>query len=198
MLPWEHAAVGYLAYSLLVHACYRRSPDGVETVAVVIGSQFPDLVDKPLAWQFGVVESGYAVGHSVFVAVPVAVAAGALARARGRAGAALAFAVGYLAHLPGDVVPDYLREGRLPTEVVLWPVRTGPPNPRQPVVPHALAIFEEYARTLASPDPPTYLLVQFGFVALTALLWLYDGAPVARELALGMRRLLAGAVRRAE
>ncbi|MFW5919924.1 MAG: metal-dependent hydrolase, partial [Halanaeroarchaeum sp.] len=30
MWPWEHAAVGYLTYSLAVHLLRRRSPTGPE------------------------------------------------------------------------------------------------------------------------------------------------------------------------
>jgi hypothetical protein len=198
MLPWEHAAVGYLAYSLFSHLRYRRAPGGVETIAVIVGAQFPDLIDKPLAWQFGVFDSGYALGHSVFLALPAAAVAAALARTRDRFVAAGAFAVGYLLHLPGDVVPGYLQSGELHLEIVLWPVRTATPGQYDtPAVARTLAIFEEYVRTLTSQDPPTLVLVQAGVVALTGLLWLYDGAPVLRELVVGTRDLLSKTPRNA-
>jgi len=194
MLPWEHAAIGYLAYSLLSHALARRSPGALEALAAVVGSQGPDLIDKPLSWQYGVFESGYALGHSVFLAVPLAVAAALLARAYGRARVGAAFAVGYLFHLPGDVVPTFLRSGELPLAVVLWPVAKAPPSAEQPVVGVTVDLFFEYVDVLTAQDPPTLVLVQAGVIGLTALLWLYDGAPVLRELLVGVRRRLTGAV----
>lgn len=196
MLPWEHAAVGYLAYSLLSHLLARRSPGALEAVAALVGSQGPDLIDKPLSWQYGVFESGYALGHSVLFAVPLAVAAGLLARAFGRARVGAAFAVGYLLHLPGDVVPTYLRDGVLPLEVVLWPVAKAPPSSDQPVVDVTIELLFEYVGVLTAQDPPTLVVVQAGVIVLTALLWLYDGAPVLREIVLGVRRLLGGTGRR--
>lgn len=196
MLPWEHAAVGYLAYSLLSHALARRSPGALEALAAVVGSQGPDLIDKPLSWQYGVFESGYALGHSVLFAVPLTVAAALLARAYGRLRVGAAFAVGYLFHLPGDVVPPFLRSGELPLAVVLWPVAKAPPSAEQPVVGVTVDLFFEYVDVLTAQDPPTLVLVQAGVIGLTALLWLYDGAPVLREIVLGLRRLLDGVDRR--
>jgi len=197
MLPWEHAAVGYLAYSLLSHLLVRRSPGALEAVAAVVGSQGPDLIDKPLSWQYGVFESGYALGHSIFLAVPLAVAAGLLARSYGRARVGAAFAVGYLLHLPGDIVEDVLRGGDVLLSPVLWPVEKAPPSPEQPVVGVTIDLFFEYVDALTAPDPPTLVLVQTGVIGLTALLWLYDGAPVLRELLVGIRRRLSGGVGKA-
>lgn len=194
MLPWEHAAVGYLAYSLLSHLLARRSPGALEALAALVGSQGPDLIDKPLSWQYGVFESGYALGHSIFLAVPLAVAAGLLARAYGRLRVGAAFAVGYLLHLPGDVVPTYLQHGSLPLAVVLWPVEKAPPSADQPVVGVTVDLFFEYVDVLTAQDPPTLVLVQAGVIGLTALLWLYDGAPVLRELLVGIRRRLSGGI----
>jgi len=196
VLPWEHAAIGYLAYSLLSHVFARRSPGALDAVAAIVGSQVPDLIDKPLAWQLGAFETSYALGHSIFFGVPAAVAAALLARSVGRGRVGAAFAVGYLFHLPGDVMQDFFQRGELPVEHVLWPVVTAPPTADRRVVDVTLGLFFEYVDALTSPDPPTLLLVQAGVIALTALLWLYDGAPVLRELLVGIRRRLAGAGRR--
>ncbi|SNZ05196.1 LexA-binding, inner membrane-associated putative hydrolase [Natronoarchaeum philippinense] len=194
MLPWEHAAVGYLAYSLWCHVVDRRSPGALEAIAALVGSQLPDLIDKPLSWQYGVFDSGYALGHSIFFAVPVAVGAGLLARTYGRGSVGVALVLGYLLHLPGDLVEDVLREGELVAAPILWPVVTAPPSPEQPVVGVTVELFYEYVDALTAPDPPTFVLVQAGVIVGTALLWLYDGAPVLRELLVGVRRRLGHAV----
>jgi len=194
MWPWEHAAVGYLAYSLFCHAYYRDSPGGLDAFAVVFASVLPDLIDKPLAYQFGVFDTGYALGHSIFFAVPLAVVIGIGTRQLGRPRAGLAFGVGYLLHLPGDFVPHYLR-GSERFNRVLWPVRDAPGNPgTDGLADLTWLYFVEYWAALTSGDPPTYLIVQTGMVLFTGLLWLYDGAPVLREFVVGTWRLVGKTV----
>jgi len=49
MMPWGHllvAALPVIAYTTIRH---QRVPDGMVLFGVVLGSQFPDLIDKPLA-----------------------------------------------------------------------------------------------------------------------------------------------------
>lgn len=48
MWPWEHLAISYLAYSLLGRLAWRRPRPLREPPSVTFGTQFPDLVDKPL------------------------------------------------------------------------------------------------------------------------------------------------------
>ncbi|MFP9190842.1 metal-dependent hydrolase [Natrialbaceae archaeon A-CW1-1] len=191
MWPWEHVVVGYLAYSLFAHLYYRSSPGALETIAVVVASVLPDFIDKPLAWEFVVFESGYALGHSVFFAVPLCLVVGVLARQAGRARPGLAFAIGYLLHLPADVIPIYFRRGTLPIERILWPVRTTPPD-------SGVAGFREqfltmvgtYRHQLVAGELSNVEWVGLGLVAVTVVLWLVDGAPVARELCTGSVRVV--------
>ncbi|MFU8867058.1 metal-dependent hydrolase [Natronococcus sp.] len=199
MWPWEHAIVGYVAYSLFCHAYYRDSPGGLEAFAVVFASVLPDLIDKPLAWEFEVFEIGYAIGHSIFFAVPLSIAVGALARSRGRLRAGLAFGLGYLLHLPADVLDGYLRDGHLSFWILLWPFRQDEAHlhARETsigVVDQFFVYFFRYLFQLLSGDPSSYLLFQFGLAAFAALLWLYDGAPVLRESLLAVKHLLERAV----
>ncbi|WP_255169779.1 metal-dependent hydrolase [Natrononativus amylolyticus] len=184
MWPWEHAIMGYLAYSLFSHVVYRESPDGLEAFAVVFASVLPDLIDKPLAWQFGVFETGYELGHSIFFAIPLSIAVGMYARSVGRPRAGLAFALGYLLHLPADVLDSYVRGGRVQFELVLWPVRTVELHPHE----HQLSfgeqfslLFAQYQQELLAGDPSLYIWSQIGIAVAAAVLWLYDGAPVLRE-----------------
>ena len=193
MWPWEHAIVGYLVYSLFCHAVYRDSPGGLEAFAVVFASVLPDLVDKLLAWEFGVFAGGYALGHSIFAAVPLAIAVGLAARASGRFRAGIAFGIGHLLHLPADVIDTYVREGVFLPELVLWPaVVIEDPTANQGFVDQFLRFFGRYQRELFAGDLPTYLWVQIGLALFAFLLWLYDGAPVLRELLRGCRRVVLG------
>ena len=126
MFPWTHAAVGY---ALLVGLALvlRRQVSRAELVAVVAGALLPDLVDKPLAWWFGVLPSGRSLAHSLLLAVPLAVFVLAVAWYRGQLAAGAAFGLGYASHLLGDtyVALYYWRPAEL--TFLLWPVL--PPYP---------------------------------------------------------------------
>lgn len=198
MWPWEHAIVGYLAYSICCRIAFGRSPGGLEAFAVVLASILPDLIDKPLAWEFGVIESGYAIGHSILFAVPLAIAAGLLARAAGRPGTGVAFGIGYLLHLPADVLYHYAVRGIVQWEVLLWPVRTVPPEGQYGLVGYSTDLLVAYGYRMVVGEPSTYLRIQLAIAGCAFLLWLADGAPVLREFLVGGKRLLArsGAVGR--
>ncbi len=190
MWPWEHVVVGYLAYSLLCHLYYRDSPGGLETVAVVFASVLPDLIDKPLAWEYGLFESGYALGHSIFFAVPLSIAVGLLARQVGRTRVGIAFGLGYLLHLPADVLDGYLRGGVYNHNILLWPLERGAGYGEEPGFhDQFLHHFGQYREELTAGDPSTYILAQLGLTVLVALVWLYDGAPVLRESLVGGKQL---------
>lgn len=188
MWPWEHVIVGYVAYSLFSHLVYREGPDGVAALAVVFAALFPDLLDKTLSWQFGIFPGGYAVGHSVFVAVPLSILVGVLAHRLGRPRAGFAFGAGYLLHLPSDVIPDYPRYGRFPVERVLWPLEQAEGEHGQGLINGFLEAFVPLAHQLITLDPSPELTFQLGLMGCAFLLWTYDGMPVLRELVVGTHR----------
>ncbi|PSQ17916.1 hypothetical protein BRC99_00275 [Halobacteriales archaeon QS_7_69_60] len=68
MLPWGHLAVGYLAYSLAVRGRTGGPPAGLATAALAVGTQFPDLIDKPLVAWVSLLPSGRSLGHSLLFA----------------------------------------------------------------------------------------------------------------------------------
>lgn len=191
MWPWEHAIVGYVAYSVFAHVVYRDSPSGLEAFAVVFASVLPDLIDKPLAWEYGVFDSGYALGHSIFFAIPLSIVVGALAHRVGRSRAGLAFGIGYLLHLPSDVLDAYLRNGVAQYELMLWPVVTPQESGHEHgFLEYFMRLFGNYQNELLAGDLSTYLWAQLGLGAFAFVLWLYDGAPVLRECLVGTKRVL--------
>lgn len=185
MMPWTHAVVAYIAFSLATHALARQSPTTRETVLVGAGALFPDLVDKPLAWQFGVLEGGRTLAHSVFVAVPLSVAVVVLAVRRDRPRLGLAFAAGYLLHLPGDLVPEYLQSGTVAVGTLFWPVTDGGGGQGESFLGEFIANTVPYARELIdavlSGDPSWQLLVFSLVWVLAVSLWVYDGMPVVLD-----------------
>ncbi|MGQ4556070.1 metal-dependent hydrolase [Halobellus sp. GM3] len=192
MWPWEHAAVAYLAYSAVVHALRRRSPTGPEAIAIAVGSVFPDLIDKPLAWEFEVFGAGYGVAHSVFFAVPMAVGVAALARRRERAAVGAAFAVGYLLHLPADLFVGYVTEGRVPFARVLWPLRSVETSYDGGFSGTLVDYLGGYLGSILSGDVGTPVAVGLGALGLCVLVWLIDGAPGVRGALVAVRDIVAG------
>ncbi|USZ68085.1 metal-dependent hydrolase [Halorussus salilacus] len=183
MWPWEHLAVGYLVYSLFSRWFDGRAPRGAAVVALAFGTQFPDLVDKPLAWVFGVLPSGYSLGHSIFVAAPLSLLAVAVGAAVGRRYVGTAFAVGYLSHLPGDVFYPVLVGGRANPGAVLWPVVSPPPTGTSVGLREMVgALFGRYLQNLFTAELSAYFLLEIGLLASVVLLWLYDGMPPLRAL----------------
>ncbi|WP_254272281.1 metal-dependent hydrolase [Haloarcula marina] len=200
-MPWEHAFVGYVSYSLFVHAVYRASPTSASTIVVGVGSLFPDLVDKPLAWELGIFPSGYGIAHSVFFALPVSVATGWFAWSRGRPRLGIAFTVGYLLHLMADLGSKFLLDGELQLARVLWPIRQAGSGYDTGFVGELTGNIVGYVRWMSSemvsanPDP--YFLLLLGIWLLGMAVWLYDGMPVARDLFDAVRRVVRDIARAA-
>ncbi|WP_226041653.1 metal-dependent hydrolase [Natrinema sp. DC36] len=197
MWPWEHAIVGYLAYSLCCHAVFRESPTGLEAFTVVFASVLPDLIDKPLAWEYGVFENGYAIGHSLFFAVPLAIFVGMIAHAATRSRAGLAFGLGYLLHPFGDVVDSVFRQGVLQFELMLWPIASVEGHSPGPSFLEAFFdLFGRYSSDMLAGDISTYLWAQLGLAGAALVVWLVDGAPVLRECLLAGVGLVRSALGR--
>ncbi|WP_284033485.1 metal-dependent hydrolase [Halobaculum lipolyticum] len=95
MLPWTHAAFGYLLLLAVVLLLGRRF-SRAELLAVLVGTQLADVIDKPLAWWFDVVPSGRSLGHSLLFVVPLCAVVVAITWYRRHPEVGVAFGVGYL------------------------------------------------------------------------------------------------------
>ncbi len=95
-----------------------------------VGSQLPDLIDKPLAHELGVLPSGRVFMHSLPIALPVSAVALAYAVATGRRRLGGAFVGAYLLHLLGDTYRT-LQRGTIPPDL-LWPLVAPIPRPAVP------------------------------------------------------------------
>jgi membrane-bound metal-dependent hydrolase YbcI (DUF457 family) len=181
MWPWEHVVVGYLAFSAASHLWRRRSPRAGEAALVVLASLLPDLIDKPLAWSLQLVSGGYGPAHSTFFVLPaLAILCGRwwLTDRRWRG---VAFATGYLLHVSGDVFFNAM-DGTVDPEVFLWPVLVYEPSgERAGFAAETVLRVSKYLANLFSGDVSTYTTIQLGLLAVTIVLWMYDGAPVLRQ-----------------
>jgi hypothetical protein len=173
MWPWEHVALGYLLYSPLLRLVTRRGPDSRAAGLLAFGAVLPDLIDKTLSWGLGVFPTGYAIGHSVFVAVPV----GLLLLAAYWSARTGAFVAGYWSHLLGDIVDPIRSGGAVTVSRVLWPIFIGEPYEESLGLGRGVVYFTEFVRELPETDLTSPAILYLLLPAFALLIWLVDGAP---------------------
>lgn len=177
MWPWEHLAIGYLAYSALSRYRHGESPTTTATVAVAFGTQFPDLVDKPLAWGLDLVASGVSVAHSIFTALTLSVVAIALCRRTERPRLGVAFAVGYLSHLPADVVYGAVFGQQLRVGPYLWPLVESAPSAGRGLLDNVAYYLVRFVIFLTTERGLAFLSLEVLLLSFTAWIWVRDGCP---------------------
>ena len=177
MWPWEHVAFGYLLFSPFTHVRRHRLPSGRAVIVVVLATQLPDLIDKPLGWVFHVLPSGTSLAHSFVIAGPIVIAVAAVAARRGYRSEAIALTLGYGSHLLGDVFYHAVVGGSASLGIFLWPLVPQSPEvgtPLWPLVGHLLVVFVDF---LATPAGLFYLGFEVLFLATALAVWLRDGRP---------------------
>ena len=179
MWPWGHLALGYLAYSLGVRHFSERAPTDGAAVAVVLGTQFPDLVDKPLAWTFGVLPSGRSLAHSLFAAALILGLLKVGLRRTEDAELVNAFGVGYVSHIAGDAVYPLLSGEYSYLGFLVWPLVSGIDYDTEP------GFFAHFRSLTLTPET----IVGLGLSTLVFGLWLYDGTPGVTTLRAVSKRL---------
>jgi hypothetical protein len=158
MWPWGHLGVAYLAYRLGLRPDDRQV-HGLPAIAAVVGSQIPDLVDKPLAWWGTVLPTGRSLAHSGLTWLVVTIALLAIL-ARHRRTVVLAFSIGYGIHLLTDGLYPAIGAEWGQLTYLLWPVL---PSPEYSTAQSFLAHFAQFR--FASTT-----LFEFGLFAI-ALAW---------------------------
>lgn len=179
MWPWEHLAFGYLLWAGSVHLRGRRRVRADEALAVVLATQLPDLIDKPLAWTFAVLPSGVSLAHSLSFALPVTAAAVLLGRRTGRRTAAAAFAVAYGSHLLGDALYPLVRGHSFSPWFALWPFVSVPSNHAHPhgLLRNVAYYLDGYIAMLLSPRGFAYVVLELALLGAALAVWLYDDTP---------------------
>lgn len=167
MWPWGHLAVGYLLYSVFTHIRERRPPDGVATIALALGTQFPDLVDKPLAWTFGIIPNGRSLTHSFLIAVVLVAVLEVVLRRRDNGAVATAFGIGYLSHLFGDALYPFLTGDYYLISFLAWPLVPAIEYPTE----------QNFAAHLRELTLESFVSFEVALGLLVFMLWFYDGSP---------------------
>lgn len=166
MWPLGHAAVGYLLYTLATSGRFDRPPAHVPALALVFGTQFPDLLDKPLAWYLTVIPTGRSLFHSLLVLVPIVLAVVLVADRYGRRETGIAFGIGTLSHTLADSLP--VLWGGTEPRFLLWPVLDVVPYEGGP--PTILGLLRG-----SVGDP--YFAFEFVLAAIALAAWRRDGYP---------------------
>lgn len=178
MWPWEHLAFGYLAYSGYTRLRTGRAPRSDAVVVLGVATQLPDLVDKPLAWSLSVLPSGHSLAHSLLTALPLSVVALVLAHRAKRTDIGVAFAVGYLSHLAGDIIYP-AAVGQTPSfDFLFWPLVPVPTDQSgMGFLARFHEYFGEYVTYLGDPAIRGYIALELGLLLGVFCLWLFDGMP---------------------
>lgn len=179
MWPWGHLAVAYLVYALYTRFGPTRRQTATTLTALAVGSQFPDLIDKPLAWTLGVLPSGRSLAHSLLTLIILVAVLHRVAGWYHRTELSTAFAIGALAHTLTDMSPTAvagLLGGDLTQTTwlrfLVWPLQPPPPY----------ATDSSFVAQFASLSFEPYVLFQFALLGLAVLVWLGDGAPGFRSV----------------
>ena len=178
MWPWEHLAFGYLTYSVLRRLWTGRAPRSDAVVVLCVATQLPDLVDKPLAWSLSVLPSGHSLAHSLVTAAPLSAVALVLAHRAKRTDIGVAFTVGYLSHLAGDIIYP-VAVGKTPSfDFLLWPLVPVPTDQSSlGFLSRFHEYFGDYVTHLSDPAIRGYIALELGLLLGVFCLWLFDGMP---------------------
>ncbi|SEH13041.1 LexA-binding, inner membrane-associated putative hydrolase [Natronorubrum sediminis] len=175
MWPWGHFGVAYILYSLYARGRFGRPPRPEPALAVLAGSQLADLIDKPLAWWFGILPSGRSLAHSLLFAAGLLVVVYAVGFALGRLETATAFAIAHLSHILTDVPPRAFLGYPHGTEFLVWPLL------EQPTFRFHDRLFEPPAavEVLVGPftNPAIFFLSEWLLFGTALALWYVDGCP---------------------
>lgn len=167
MWPLGHVAVAYLCYALPRRHRLGVPPGTLAALVLVAGSQFPDLVDKPLAWYAGVIPTGRSLAHSLLVLAVLAAALAWFARRHARGELAVAFATGAFSHTLVDALPA-IWNAETSGAHLLWPITAV-----EPYESGAPSILELLQASLGDP----YVLTEFLLAAAAFAAWRRDGYP---------------------
>ena len=176
MLPLGHLAFAYLWYVLYAASSTHRLPAQLALLPLAFGSQFPDLIDKPLAY-IGVLTYGRSLAHSLFAFVLCSLVVWWLTiRLRGRWSTETlaerlrivtpaAFAIGYVIHLLGDTYRFLLAGDLWAARFLVYPLFPVPESPSDDIAPW-VRLLEIYQEMGTHPQITLIVLAVIVFVGL--------------------------------
>lgn len=178
MWPWGHLIVGYLGYTIITRL-RGTLPTQSTVIALAIGTQIPDLIDKPLAYWW-LLPEGRSLAHSILFAIPVCAVLYVISQKHDHEALGFAFTVGYGSHLLADSWRHLLTGQFESVSFLLWPVVAAPNYSTDSFSAH----WHDLATTLETinlqallSNPLETFSLQLLFAGLVVLLWIGDGMP---------------------
>lgn len=161
MYPLGHVALGYLLYVVYGIGAGRVLPYRWELVLLVIASQIPDIIDKPLAF-YGILASGRSFGHSLIGMIIIAAGTVWIGKflystyganqwdRQSLVNFPSAFVIGYGSHLVGDTIGSFPGD---PGNVrfLFWPILVVPRLPKDDIAPW-IRLIQIYQNPLHHPQ----------------------------------------------
>lgn len=132
MFPAEHLIVALIPTCMIIIGINRELPEPSVIGAVFLGSQFPDLIDKPLAFQFGAIPTGRVFIHSLPIALPFLIAVVMFGQRTNRLPLALVFSFALLTHLITDTHHLLIAPNPSLSPDLFWPLVKPVPRPSVP------------------------------------------------------------------
>lgn len=185
MWPWGHLAFGYLLYAVYCAIMFRKAPREWPVVVLAVGTQFPDLVDKPLAYWFGVLPEGRTLTHSLVIFLPIGVAIVAIAWYYGQRESGTSFSIGWGSHIVGDSIGSLMQGSYSQLSFLLWPLRPAPDYEAPNFLFHArqlLASLRELNGDVVMSPGENLFIFQLWLAVGVFLLWLAQGMPPIRTV----------------
>jgi hypothetical protein len=150
-----------------------RKPQAAPVLLLAVGTQFPDLIDKPLADVVDVLPSGRSLGHSLVFTLVLFLGVYILAQRYDGIPEAIAFGIGHLIHVLVDAMPDIVAGQWARLRFLGWPLI---PAYQYTADVEGRVITEYLFVQLTSP--PHFELVLF---VLAVSVWVSDGMPGLAE-----------------
>ena len=172
MWPWGHAAVGYLVYHIYCRYQRGERPQGLPVIVLALGTQYPDLVDKPLAWTVDILPNGRSLGHSLLAVGVALTIIWYVASHFERKSLAAAFGTGVLTHLFGDALYPLVQGEFYFLGFLGWPL----------VPPVEYAGTQSILGHFQSIEPTSTVVFEFVLVLSAVVVWYYDSMPGVRTL----------------
>lgn len=176
MLPLGHLAFAYLWYVVYAYIGTHRLPARLALIPLAFGSQFPDLIDKPLAY-IEVLTYGRSLAHSVFAFAACSLAVWWIAnRSHGRwtsetlperlrTVTPAAFTIGYASHLIGDTYQFLIVGDLWAARFLVYPLVSVPVSPADDIAPW-IRLFRIYQEMGSHPQLNVIVLAIVVFVGL--------------------------------
>ena len=163
MYPAGHFLLAAIPLTIYTVARWRRLPSGPMVLLLLVATQLPDVIDKPLAWTLAILPSGRMLAHSLVVSLPVLTILVLLAARRGYGRYAVVFSAAYLSHIAGDFYPVV----RLGTDYyffpnMFWPLLAANPDRTPSFAAHS----PDSLLSLAVPLVVFGLAVSYSFVTV--------------------------------